>query len=396
MTRIFAFTLALGLALCGAARAESKLCTGTELLELWVKGYQDYAKGNASQAYAILLPLADNGFAPAQWVVGRMLRDGTGTAKDPVAALTWLKLSSHAFMRQARVEARTLSDSLSPEQSDTAWKRVEAWRPRPALLCTGEKTFKLSLDVDDNARRPLEQSKRWWFELMHDSASRADAPLHMWSAPLILFTHQRANAQIFRSQYGPVLLVNEDLADRPRAEALDALMPALQELVNEWAMFAVAEREVQTYKGRTLKGYIATDNDAFFKLMRQSIDMSATLPPELRRKSERISEIVYWPRYVHGASATNDYGAVFVPDKHHKNGGFLLFQMPPSVASAAQSTVLMVASASLAAMSENSNHKARECQFLSDYLATAKALQLDARRQTAVAGRIRDLNCTGL
>ena len=77
---------------------------------------------------------ADQGDASAQFNLGVMYANGSGTAPDPVEAHKWLSLAASAARgeeQQRYITARdTVAKSLTPEQSAQAQLRAREWQDR--------------------------------------------------------------------------------------------------------------------------------------------------------------------------------------------------------------------------------------------------------------------------
>ncbi len=74
---------------------------------------------------------AEQGYARAQYNLGRMYANGRGVPQDDVTAHMWLNLSASRLTGEAReraVEARdAVADLLTPEDRSQAQRRARAW-----------------------------------------------------------------------------------------------------------------------------------------------------------------------------------------------------------------------------------------------------------------------------
>lgn len=75
-----------------------------------------YVRGDYVPAVQLFRPLAQQGNAKAQRVLGMMYRKGQGVAKSPAHAFMWLSLASARGNARAKAELRDMSRSMSPEE----------------------------------------------------------------------------------------------------------------------------------------------------------------------------------------------------------------------------------------------------------------------------------------
>ena len=71
---------------------------------LFRKGVAAYENGSFSQAYELIRPLAENGHAEAQLILGDMYNAGKGVAQDNAAAVMWF----HKAAEQGNVDAQSM------------------------------------------------------------------------------------------------------------------------------------------------------------------------------------------------------------------------------------------------------------------------------------------------
>ena len=92
-------------------------------------GYSAYTRGDFVTAMRIMRPLAEQGHATAQTVVGLMHYFNYG---DYVSAHMWFSLAAaqgHAF---AEMFLRDTADKMTPDQIAEAQKLVREWKPTAA------------------------------------------------------------------------------------------------------------------------------------------------------------------------------------------------------------------------------------------------------------------------
>lgn len=84
---------------CTSAKAKADNAEG-----LFCRGEDLYRRHQDADAYALYLKAAEAGYAPAQTMVGLMLKYGDGVAKDIVAAQVWLLKSAEQGVAEAQNE----------------------------------------------------------------------------------------------------------------------------------------------------------------------------------------------------------------------------------------------------------------------------------------------------
>lgn len=384
-----------------SAQAAPTPCFGLHLAEAWKQGYDAFAAGQYDQAQDILEPLAENGFAPAQWLVGRMVAEGQGAQKDEITGLMWLKLAGLAQIKQARPFASQLESRLDMAGFEQARRRQESWRAKHTLSCQDAAPVPTKFGDNGTIKKPSQQLMRWWSDFVIDATQRSpEAMPYLMTLPAVVFVGEGANASVIRHKGMPILMVNESLAERTMPESLEAILPAAREAVNEAALAAVFPTPVETYKGRTLRGHPSGDNQAFTTLMRKAIDMTDKLPPALRQKAGRVTQIRYEPAFVHGAARSNSNFSAFDPDAKISGGGTMVFQANPTMSSPAQGVMGLVQSATLAGRADLNVEKATpqqaktlRCLLAADAAEVAKALDMSPEIISAINRERRQINC---
>jgi TPR repeat protein len=82
----------------------------------WEDGMAAYVRGDYVPAVQLFRPLAQQGNAKAQGVLGTMYRKGQGVAKSRAHAVMWLSLASARGNALAKAELHDMSRSMSPEE----------------------------------------------------------------------------------------------------------------------------------------------------------------------------------------------------------------------------------------------------------------------------------------
>lgn len=384
-----------------SAHADPTPCFGLSLARAWKQGYEAYTSGRFDEAQDVLEPLAENGFAPAQWLVGRMVGEGQGAAKDVIAGLVWLKLAGLSQIRQARPDASKLENQLDMTGFEQVRRRQESWQPKITRSCSDDTAVPTKYGDAGNVKKGPQQLQQWWKDFVIDASSRnPQAMLYLLTLPAVIFVGDGANASVIRHKGMTILMVNETLSERTMTESLEAILPAAREAVNDAALAAVFDAPTETYKGRTLEGYPAADNQAFMTLMRRAIDMADKLPANLRKKATRITHIRYRPAFVHGGSATNSNFGTFAPDPKVSGGGTMVFQKNPSMASPAYGVIGLVQAATLSQHPDLNEErltpqqaKDLRCLMLVDAHEVAKAVDMSPDILSALSRERRDTNC---
>ncbi|MBI2241563.1 MAG: hypothetical protein HYU59_12270 [Magnetospirillum gryphiswaldense] len=391
-------SMILAAALCCAgatASADEPACYGSALLKAWKQGHVAFEAGQYDHAYATLLPLAENGFAPAQWLVGRMTAEGQGTAKDKSAGWMWLKLAGQRELGLARPHARTVENQLDATTYDNARRQAENWKPKWSPACEQQKAWEISLSTPKDSSINLEDMARWWTALIRMTRkNHTDAAAYLLTQPRIMFAELDQNAGVERSKKGDnLVIVSTRMRDLPLSEAAGRILPVVRESVNDIALRTIGPMPNITYKGRILRGYAAEDNEPFLDMMRRAIDQTETLPPSLKAKTQLIREIRYEPNFTYGVSLYNQMGTVFVEDDRMPGRGYLSFRLSPQRQSVANAVLGMVGSATFAAHPGQPDSDAMQCQIAIDKFQAVKAMKLEPRYLEAYSAAIKKRNC---
>jgi TPR repeat protein len=99
-------------------------------------GQAAYQKGDYATALQIFRPLAEQGNAQAQRMLGAAFASGQGVPQDYVSAHMWLNLAAAsratdpAARDQAAKERDMLAAKMTPAQIAEAQRLASKWRPR--------------------------------------------------------------------------------------------------------------------------------------------------------------------------------------------------------------------------------------------------------------------------
>jgi TPR repeat protein len=92
----------------------------------WEDGMASYNRGDYVPAIRLFRPLAQQGNAKAQSVLGVMYRRGEGVARSSVRAFIWLSRAAARGDARAKVELRDVSQTMTPEELSQAREMAQA------------------------------------------------------------------------------------------------------------------------------------------------------------------------------------------------------------------------------------------------------------------------------
>ncbi len=107
--------------------AVSSPATATAAIAPIAAGLGAYERGDYQQALAHWLPAARQGDAQAQYLVGKLFRDGDGVPPDRVNAQMWFTLAARQGDTAARQALADLAPRLTPSQQAAAQALIAAW-----------------------------------------------------------------------------------------------------------------------------------------------------------------------------------------------------------------------------------------------------------------------------
>jgi TPR repeat protein len=116
--RLFAIALIAGLATAGPATARDNFKTGSNA----------YTVGLYGSAARHWLTLAENGHAPAQYNVGRMLYYGQGMRRDRIEAYKWFLIARDNGVRRSAEAVRILGERMLRHERVDAMVRARDWQ----------------------------------------------------------------------------------------------------------------------------------------------------------------------------------------------------------------------------------------------------------------------------
>jgi TPR repeat protein len=86
----------------------------------WEDGMAAYNRGDYVPAFRLFRPLAEQGNAKAQKVLGIMFHKGEGVPKNPVRARMWYSLAAKQGDAGARTELHEVSQTMTREEISQA------------------------------------------------------------------------------------------------------------------------------------------------------------------------------------------------------------------------------------------------------------------------------------
>ena len=92
----------------------------------WEDGMASYNRGDYVPAIRLFRPLAEQGNAKAQRVLGLMYRRGEGVKRSSVRAFIWFSRAAARGDATARVEMREVSQTMTAEELSQAREMAQA------------------------------------------------------------------------------------------------------------------------------------------------------------------------------------------------------------------------------------------------------------------------------
>ena len=89
-------------------------------------GMAAYNRGDYMPAIRLFRPLAGQGNARAQHLIGVMYRKGEGVARNPVRAFAWFSLAAAHGDREAKAKLQDVSQTMTPEELSQARAMAQA------------------------------------------------------------------------------------------------------------------------------------------------------------------------------------------------------------------------------------------------------------------------------
>jgi TPR repeat protein len=92
----------------------------------WEDGMTAYNRGDYMPAIRLFRPLAEQGNARAQHLIGVMCHRGEGVARNSVRAFAWFSLAAGHGDREATAKLRDVSQTMTPEELSQARAMAQA------------------------------------------------------------------------------------------------------------------------------------------------------------------------------------------------------------------------------------------------------------------------------
>jgi TPR repeat protein len=92
----------------------------------WEDGMAAYNRGDYVPAIRLFRPLAEQGNAKAQNVLGVMFRKGEGVPKNPLRAHMWFSFAAARGDAKAKAELREVSRTMTPQEISQAQEMAKA------------------------------------------------------------------------------------------------------------------------------------------------------------------------------------------------------------------------------------------------------------------------------
>ena len=92
----------------------------------WEDGTAAYNRGDYMPAIRLFRPLAEQGNAKAQHLIGVMYHKGEGVARNSVRAFAWFSLAAAHGDRDAKAKLRDVSQTMTAEELSQAREMAQA------------------------------------------------------------------------------------------------------------------------------------------------------------------------------------------------------------------------------------------------------------------------------
>ena len=110
----------------GAVVTAQLLGTSAGFAGPWEDGMAAYNRGDYLPAIRLFRPLAEQGNAKAQNVLGVMFRKGEGVPKNPVRAHMWFSFAAKRGDAKAKAELREVSRAMTAQEISQAEAMAQA------------------------------------------------------------------------------------------------------------------------------------------------------------------------------------------------------------------------------------------------------------------------------
>ena len=92
----------------------------------WEDGMAAYNRGDYVPAIRLFRPLAEQGNARAQHLIGVMYHKGEGVARNSVRAFAWFSLAAARGDAKAKAELRDVSQAMTPQEISQSREMAQA------------------------------------------------------------------------------------------------------------------------------------------------------------------------------------------------------------------------------------------------------------------------------
>ena len=106
------------------------LFSGSVYSDDFQDGVDAYKRQDYKTAYKLWLPLAEQGDADAQVLLGVMYDKGQGVPQDYVLAHMWWNLSGSNGNKDAVTNRNIIEKRMSPSQKEKAQEMARNWKPK--------------------------------------------------------------------------------------------------------------------------------------------------------------------------------------------------------------------------------------------------------------------------
>lgn len=279
-------------------------CARTYFLDEYKAALAALKKNDRASAAGTFRVLAEQGFAPAQRRLGEELtRSG---ADERAEGLMWLRLA-YDNSDQLALDAMKGSGA-SREELDTAKQAAAGWTARfpecmrgfESRLRAGDLVSLRDFIADvklgkDNLRQPQESAKMLLALFFHLYRTDPTFLPYLRAINTIAIMPQSMSAMTVRLDGQSVLTLDEAMLNAPDPERLKTFLKVVAEAVRT-QVHDQADPPIRlsvTHRGRTIVAFGHADAQQAVELIRKGIDLTETLPPDLRRLAGIVKEMRY-------------------------------------------------------------------------------------------------------